>query len=253
MNLLDWISLKEDHDMQWQDQGIVLTTRKYKDNLLIMKVITENNGIYSGLIRVKKLEGGHGVNLAGNNLHIKWRARLSEHLGFFNTEMNKSRANDIMKDPIILFGVNTLCSHLNLYPEREPCAKLFKALDQLISETNNLPLWLVFFVRYELTFLEMMGYGLDLKECAVTGDHDGLAWVSPKSGRAVSINAGKKWESKLLILPKFLTNNDQNKITKKDIINGLNLTEYFLKKRIYSDINKNLPQTRKKLIDFLNK
>ncbi|MEE3165353.1 MAG: DNA repair protein RecO, partial [Pseudomonadota bacterium] len=84
-------------------------------------------------------------------------------------------------------------------------------------------------------------------------DHDGLAWVSPKSGRAVSINAGKKWESKLLILPKFLTNNDQNKITKKDIINGLNLTEYFLKKRIYSDINKNLPQTRKKLIDFLNK
>ena len=122
--------------MQLNDTAIVLNTRKYNDSSIIMKVITENNGIYSGLVRIKKNQGGFGVNITGNKLNLMWRARLSEHLGFFTTELNKSRAHEIMKDQIFLSGINLICSHLDLYPEREPCQNIYIEFDNLI---DNLP------------------------------------------------------------------------------------------------------------------
>ena len=96
-----------------------------------------------------------------------------------------------------------------------------------------------------------MGFGIDLSECALTGESDTLKWVSPKSGRAVSSEAGKKWSKKLLKIPSFLLNSKQD-TNNNDLIDGLNLTGYFLKKQIYSELNKELPSSRKKIIDSLN-
>jgi Recombinational DNA repair protein (RecF pathway) len=96
-----------------------------------------------------------------------------------------------------------------------------------------------------------MGFGIDLSECALTGSNDSLEWVSPKSGRAVSSTAGKKWSKKLLKIPPFLLNLKQD-VSISDLIDGLNLTGYFLNKQIYSELNRELPSSRKKIIDSLN-
>ena len=237
--------------MNWQDIGIVLNTRKFNDSSMIMKVLTEENGIYSGLVRVQKNKGGFGVNLTGNKLNLSWRARLSEHLGFFNTELNKSRANLIMNNPLYLAGINLICSHLDLYPEREPCNLIYNEFDTLIENFSNNNNWIKEIVIFEFNYLDHLGYGIDLTECAVSGKKDSLEWVSPKSGRAVNSEAGKKWSKKLLKLPKFLLKNETIIKNNDEIIDGLNLTGYFLNKLVYSDLNKNLPSSRKKIIDFL--
>ena len=237
--------------MNWQDIGIVLNTRKFNDSSMIMKVLTEENGIYSGLVRVQKNKGGFGVNLTGNKLNLSWRARLSEHLGFFNTELNKSRANLIMNNPLYLAGINLICSHLDLYPEREPCNLIYNEFDTLIENFSNNNNWIKEIVIFEFNYLDHLGYGIDLTECALSGKRDSLEWVSPKSGRAVNSEAGKKWSKKLLKLPKFLLKNETIIKNNDEIIDGLNLTGYFLNKLVYSDLNKNLPSSRKKIIDFL--
>ena len=238
--------------MQLNDTAIVLNTRKYNDSSMIMKVITENHGIYSGLVRIKKKQGGFGVNIAGNKLNLTWRARLSEHLGFFTTELNKSRAHNIMKNPVFLSGVNLICSHLDLYPEREPCPNIYLEFDKLIENFKNKEeKWIKHLILFELNYLEFMGFGIDLSECALTGENDSLEWVSPKSGRAVSSIAGKKWSKKLLKIPPFLLNSKQD-VSARDLIDGLNLTGYFLNKQIYSELNRELPSSRKKIIDSLN-
>ena len=59
-------------------------------------------------------------------------------------------------------------------------------------------------VRLELQLLAELGFGLDLDRCAATGATDELVYVSPKSGRAVSRQAGEPWQDKLLRLPAFL-------------------------------------------------
>ena len=239
--------------MQWQDIGIVVNTRKFNDNSLIMKVITENNGIYSGLVRLKKNQGGQGVNLTGNKLNISWRARLSEHLGYFDTELNLSRAHIIMRSKLYLSGVNLICSHLDLLPEREPCNKIYTLFDSLLDNYTEDNKWIERIVKFEFSYLNSMGYGIDLTECVLSGAKDSLKWVSPKSGKAVGLEAGKDWSEKLLKLPEFLLSSDFENSDKVDLTDGLKLTGYFLDKWVYSDLNKNLPSSRKKIIDFLNK
>ena len=216
-----------------------------------MKVITENNGIYSGLVRVKKNQGGFGVNITGNKLNLSWRARLPEHLGFFTTELNQARAHNIMKNKVFLLGINLICSHLDIYPEREPCKNIYLELDKLIDDFSAMnQSWIKNIIKFELNFLECMGFGIDLSECAITGTQEALNWVSPKSGRAVNIEAGKEWANKMLKLPPFLLSSNIE-TDNEDLLDGLKLTGYFLKKCIYSELKKDLPLSRKKIIDLL--
>ena len=97
-----------------------------------------------------------------------------------------------------------------------------------------------------------MGYGLDLKTCAVNGSAENLTWVSPKTGRAVSSKGAEGWEKRLLKLPNFFNEIDSS-ITKDDLIDGLRLTEYFLNKRVYSQQTKNLSSSRIRLVNYLKK
>ncbi len=52
--------------------------------------------------------------------------------------------------------------------------------------------------------MQELGFGLDLSECAATGADADLVYVSPRSGRAVSREAGQPYGGKLLKLPAFL-------------------------------------------------
>ncbi len=47
--------------------------------------------------------------------------------------------------------------------------------------------------------LEELGFGLDLSKCAVTGVTDDLMYVSPRTGRAVSAEAGEPYKDRLLL------------------------------------------------------
>jgi DNA repair protein RecO (recombination protein O) len=95
---------------------------------------------------------------------------------------------------------------------------------------------------------------LDLLTCAATGVKTNLTYVSPKTGRAVSQEAGLKYHSKLLPLPSFLLNGHTNKlnVSTSDIIDGLSLTGYFLKQHVFNQLNRKAPGARERLIYFLN-
>jgi len=83
-----------------------------------------------------------------------------------------------------------------------------------------------------LLLLAELGFGLDLGECVVTGTSDDLAYVSPKSGGAVSTAAAAGYESRLLRLPPFLRNDRPDgtaaEPTMTDVIDFLALTGHFL-------------------------
>jgi len=72
-----------------------------------------------------------------------------------------------------------------------------------------------------------------------------LAYISPKTGRAVSMEKGKPYHEKLLPLPSFLWKDDI--YTSKDIHNGLQLTGYFLSQHV-----KKMPITRASLLPEKN-
>jgi DNA repair protein RecO (recombination protein O) len=106
-------------------------------------------------------------------------------------------------------------------------------------------------VRFELVLLQDLGFALDLESCAVTGATDDLAYVSPRTGRAVSRDGAGELASRLLPLPGFLRGDVPAMFT--DILAGLRLSGHFLAKQALAPADRPLPAVRERLITLLQK
>src|SRR5260370_11103986 len=102
-----------------------------------------------------------------------------------------------------LYGLNHLAALCRLLPERDPHQAVFDLLEHTIAHLGDPSLAAALVARFELELLAELGFGLDLDSCAATGATAELVYVSPKSGRAVSREAGEPWREKLLALPAF--------------------------------------------------
>ncbi|MDZ4135166.1 MAG: DNA repair protein RecO C-terminal domain-containing protein, partial [Paracoccaceae bacterium] len=95
-----------------------------------------------------------------------------------------------------------------------------------------------------------IGFGLDLTRCAVTGARDDLAFVSPKTGRAVSRAGAGDWAARLLPLPECLLG--QGPASPAEIGAGLRITGHFLGRELAPVRNSRpLPEARARLLELL--
>lgn len=238
--------------MDWRDEGVLLAVRRHGETSSIIEVFTLGHGRHAGIVH-----GGASRRLApllqpGAQLDVAWRARLDEHLGSYAVEPLRSRAA-LMSDRLALAGLNSICALLTfLLPEREAHGALYGATIGLLDRIGAGEGWAVDYLRWELGLLEEMGYGLDLSSCAVTGSRDDLAYVSPKSGRAVAREASGEWVDRLLPLPACLLG--QGPAGAGDIADGLRLTGYFLEHRIAPELgSRPLPEARRRLVTLLSR
>lgn len=236
--------------MDWTDQGIVLTRRHHGEAAVVVTLLTREHGRHAGLVRGGGGKRGSALYQAGNLLSAHWRARLPEHLGTFTTEMVQSFAARAMDDPLRLAGITAACALLETaLAEREPHAALFEATLDLLRALDGaagIAAWGAAYVCWECQCLAEMGFGLDLKSCAATGVTEGLAYVSPRTGRAVSREAGADYAERLLVLPGFLGGATP---TVPDVIAGLRLTGHFLERHVLAPQDRRMPPARVRFVD----
>jgi DNA repair protein RecO (recombination protein O) len=192
-----------------------------------------------------------GTWQAGNLLQVQWTGRLADQLGGFTGELVYAAAALSMHDPLALAILNAACATADgVLQEREPYTRVFADLVELVPRIATGESALPALVRWELTVLADLGYGLDLSTCAVTGKTEGLAYVSPKSGRAVTPEGAGIWQSRLLPLPGFLLGAQE--ATMADIRDGLRLTGHFLARDAFGHHHRPLPQARLMLYDRIS-
>lgn len=223
--------------MEWTSEALILATRKHGENDLIVEVMTSEHGRYHGLVRSGRSRRQSPVLQPGNTVSATWKARLQQQLGQFRIELVTARAGRFLTSPNALHGLQHLAALFRMVPERDAHPDLYKALlltlDHLETPEVSAPL----LVHLELQLLADLGYGLDLTACAATGRIDDLAYVSPKSGRAVSRDAGRPYHDKLLPLPNFLVGGQRqqgSEIPFREILEGFRLTHFFLE-RLYRE------------------
>lgn len=214
--------------MEWSDKGIVLSSRKHGESASIVSLFTQYHGRHSGLVRGGFSSRFRGIYQIGNLVSADWRARLSEHLGIYSCELVQPNAAILMNDRLPLQALVAATSMLEIFlPEREPYTKTFEKLCDLISSLSARDDWVTCYVHWEISLLADLGYGLDLTKCIVTGRTDNLVFVSPRSGCAVSMEAGQQYSDKLFSLPAFLLGKHMD--TKSaDISDALRITGHFL-------------------------
>lgn len=239
--------------MEWRDQGALLAVRRHGETSTLIEVFTECHGRHAGIVR-----GGTSRKLSpilqpGAQLDLTWRARLDDHIGTFTVEPLRSRAAHVMQDRLTLSGLNAICALLAfVLPEREAHPALYLRSMALLDMLGHTDDWPLAYVRWELALLEDMGFGLDLTRCAVTGARDDLAYVSPKSGRAVSAGAAGAWAPKLLPLPLCLLG--QGPADASEIREGLRTTGFFMDRWLAAELgNRPLPAARQRLIEALSR
>lgn len=218
--------------MEWTDEGIVLGARKHGESGAVAHLLTREHGRHAGLVR-----GGASPKLRatlqpGTLVRARWRARLPEHLGSLTLEPVKAHASDLFDNPIALAGLTAACAVAETaLPEREAHPGVFEGL-RVLLEALGVPWWPSIYVRWELGLLKELGFGLDLSRCAATGGNDQLAYVSPKSGRAVSLSAGEPYRELMLPLPNFLLGGG-GAGDAAQVADGLKLTAFFLERHVY--------------------
>jgi len=239
--------------MQWTDEGIVLFSKRHGEGNAVLELMTRAHGRHLGLVR-----GGANARLrpvlqAGNGVSCIWRARLDEHLGHYVVEALDARAASFLPIPHALYGMTYLAALCRLLPERDPHphvhAALVHLLDGLIDPRRAAPDT----VRFELSLLAELGFGLDLSACAASGVETDLVYVSPKSGRAVSRQAGEAWKDKLLVLPPFLRESCAGEPSSQDIADGFDLTGFFLARCVLEPSRVSLADARASFIGALRR
>ncbi len=237
--------------MDWRAEGICLATRRHGETAAILEVFTETQGRHAGLVR-----GGAGRRLApvlqpGAQLDLSWRARLADHLGTFTVEPLRGRAGFVLGDRRALAGLAAACGLLAAaLPEREAYPDLYRETRTLLDLMPVTEAWPLAYLRWEVTLLAALGFGLDLHRCAVTGSVEGLAYLSPRTGRAVSAAAAGDWAPKLLPLPACLRG--EGPAPDAEIAEGLRSTGHFLHTHLSGQSGRPaVPAARARLVALL--
>ncbi len=232
--------------MEWQDEGLVLAVRPHGETDAILSALTFEHGRHLGLVKGGVGRRARPLLQPGNRLQLTWRALLPERLGAYRIEPMQLFGARLLDEPMRLAARAAASALLDqALAEREPHARLYAGFLKLLEAMLADPRWLETYVRFELLLLNDLGFALDLERCAVTGATDDLAFVSPRTGRAVARAAAGDLAPRLLPLPGFLHADVPAMFP--DILAGLRLSGHFLARQVFGLADRPLPLVRERL------
>lgn len=236
--------------MEWRAEGIVLGVRRHGEHAAIVDLFTADHGRHLGVVR-----GGASRKMApllqpGAQLDATWRARLDQHMGSYTVDLIRGRAAEAMEDRLTLAGLSAVCALLSFaLPERHAYPALY-AHSLALLDGLGADRWPEAYLGWEQALLEETGFGLDLSACAVTGVTQGLAYVSPRTGRAVSVAGAGQWADRLLPLPGVMRGVPGD--DRREVVLGLQTTGHFLSTHLAGALgDRPLPPARQRLVDLI--
>lgn len=236
--------------MRWEDEGMVLSSRRWGESSLVVQILTREHGRHAGLVRGGGAARHMHIYAPGNRVSACWSGRLSEHLGHFSCELVDARAARVLERPLRLVAMSSVCALAEWFlAEREPAPGVHATSEAMLDRLAGAEEWRTAYVLWELSLLRDTGAGLDLSQCAVTGATADLAYVSPKSGCAVSRIGAGSWAPRLLPLPEFMFTGGA--AGRDDILAGLSLTGFFMSRNARAHGRRSLPAARIRLEDSL--
>ena len=240
--------------MHIRAEAILLSTRTHGEHGAVARALTRDHGVQPGYVRGGRSRRIVPVLQPANLVQGEWRARTGEQLAALTVELVQSRAA-LHAEPLAAVALQwTTSLAAAALPEAQPYPRIYDALSGTLDAIEAAPTargWAAALARYELVVLAELGFGLDLERCVVTGGTEDLAYVSPRSGAAVSRGAAFGHEGKLFALPPFLREGGPAQWA--DIFGALRLSEHFLARDVLHDRAADTLAARSRLTDLLRR
>lgn len=212
------------------DSGFIVSQKKFSENLMLIGILSKNNGLIKGLTRISRKK----KFFLFENVEFDWKSKNLNNLGYLKIETNYNSfsLDEGIYSLLIKASISELC--IIFLANNENNQKIYKQTSNIINFLSenveeNYKSKCKEYIFFEINFLENIGYGLDCSKCVVSGSSYNLKYISPKSGCAVSETNGAPYKKKLLNLPNFFL--DQKKIVEpNELCDGFRVTTFFLNK-----------------------
>lgn len=235
-------------------EAIVCAVRAHGEHGAILRALTRDAGLVAGYVRGGRSRRVRPILVPGNLVALELRARTEDQLAGATAELLTSRA-PLLAEPLPAAAIDWVTSvTAAILPESQPYPVLYTALSAVldaIEAAASARQWAAALARYELLLLAELGFGLDLTECAATGGREDLAYVSPRTGRAVSTEGAIGHEHRLLPLPVFLAQGGE--AGWDDILAGLALTGRFVEQSLLTERRADVFAARERLVERLKR
>ena len=232
--------------MEWRDEGLIIGVRRHGEGSAIVEAMTRAHGRHLGLVR-----GGRSARLRatlqpGNTVGLCMARPARRAFGRLRRRASVAEGRAPDGERAGACGDQLSGRAVRFLPERDPHEAVYDALSLIADALDDEALAPALVARFEAQMLAECGFALDLSRCAATGATDGLAYVSPKSGRAVSAEAGAPWRDRLLPLPPFLREGARLEAepSAEEIADAFRLTGFFLARDLFGPNGAPLPDSR---------
>ena len=222
--------------MNWTDKGILLSKNKFQENSTIVNFFTKNHGKCSGIIFGASSKKIKNYLQIGNELHLNYNSKSDDSFGYFKVEILKVNTPIFFSQKRSMYCINAALNLVKLLTvENQENISIYELVNKLFSilkEEN----WYISYVFWELDFLRLIGFDLDIKKYAKKENNG-------KNEFYINTNL------KRIKVPDFLISTKEDNINNQDIIDGLNLISEYLQTNLFLPNNINFPYQRKKFID----
>ena len=217
--------------MNWEDEGFIISKRRFRENAILLEVFTSKFGKSNGIVY-----GGTSRKIKNtlqlmNKIFIIYNSKGVDRLGYFKTELISPISPNFFNNKNKILCINSITSLLkSVLPENQPYEKIYNSLNSLLNDLSS-DKWLITYLIWEIGLINDLGFGFSI-------DQNNLKNLNNET---VDI----KLDNIRYNIPSFLISKNFNSLKERDIYNGLSFSRNLLENKFFTPNNIRIPYSRK--------
>ena len=218
--------------MNWEDEGFLISKRKFRENANIIEVFTNHHGKVSGIVYGGNSRKIRNYLQISNKILIFYKSKNENKLGYFQTELIDAISPKYFDDKKRTSLLLSLSSILKiLLPDSQPNNRIYNSVVNLINNLDEKN-WYILYIFWELNLIKELGFDPNLSEYSKS-EQDNIDFMS------LNID-GVKYQ-----IPSFLIKNSIPKNIKNELIRkSLLFTRSIMQNKFFIPNNLILPKSR---------
>ena len=219
--------------MNWEDEGYLLSKRKFRENANIVNVFTNSFGKVSGIVYGGNSRKIRNYLQISNKIFVFYSSKNQNNIGYFKTELVEAISPKYFNNKKKTSALLSLTSILNLLlPDSQSYKNIYSSLENLIKNFNQ-ERWDSLYIKWELNLIKELGFDADLEQ--FKKEH------SLNDKKILNLNIdGAKYQ-----VPRFLISNDYNQEIESDLTKkALIFTRSLMLNKFFLPNNLNFPKSR---------
>ncbi len=216
--------------MNWENEGFILSKRKFRENAIILEVFTSDFGKVNGIVYGGTSRKVKNYLQLTNKIYLNYVSKSDNRIGYFKTELIEAFAPRYFNNKNKILCLNSITSILRiLLPENQKSKDIYKSLENLLSHFDQSN-WFLNYLHWELNLISNLGFGFDTDKIS-----------NINSQKIINI----KIDNIDYKIPVFLISKTNADINSNEIYEGLLFTRKLMENKFFIPNNIKFPLSRK--------